>query len=205
MTDATGAVIPNATVTLTDENKGFNYKGTTGGDGRYVLRNLPPGLYRLAVSAPGMRVSERTGIDLEVGQNASADVKMEVGGATQTVEVTSGAAQLQTQDASTGQTINQKFINDLPLVGRSVFNLAQMSPGVSQAAGSSFGLNAEPRQLHFQRRAEFHRRYPDGRRQPDRIENNSGITTALYTPPLDAVQEFNGTAEHLLRRCRVRR
>jgi hypothetical protein len=190
VTDATGAVIPNAAVTLTDENKGFTFKGTTGGDGRYVLRNLSPGLYRMAVSAAGMRISERTGIDLEVGQNVSADVKMEVGGATQTVEVTGNAAQLQTQDASTGQTINQKFINDLPLVGRSVFNLAQMSPGVSQAAGSSFGLNASP--VNFISNGGRNSTADilmDGASQTG-IENNSGITTALYTPPLDAVQEF---------------
>ncbi len=190
ITDATGAVIPNAVVTLTDENKGFQFKGTSGGDGHYVLRNLPPGLYKLVVAAPGMRNSERAGLDLEVGQNAEADVKMEVGGATQTVEVTGTGALLQTQDASTGQTVNQKFINDLPLVGRSVFNLAQISPGVSQAAGSSFGLNAGT--VNFISNGGRNSTADivmDGASQTG-IENNGGITTALYTPPLDAVQEF---------------
>jgi len=71
VTDETGAVIPNATVTLTDENKGFLFKAASGGDGVYVLRNLPPGVYRLVVVAPGMRKYERTGLDLEVGQNGS--------------------------------------------------------------------------------------------------------------------------------------
>ena len=55
VTDATGGVIPNATATLTDQNKGFNFKATSGSDGRYILRNLPPGVYKLVVSAPGMR------------------------------------------------------------------------------------------------------------------------------------------------------
>ena len=190
VTDATGAVIPNATVTLTDENKGFIFKAASGGDGHYVLRNLPPGLYRLVVSAGGMRNYERTGFDLEVGQNAQADVHLEVGAAAQVVEVAASAALLQTQDASTGQTVNQKFINDLPLVGRSVFNLAQISPGVSQAAGSSFGLNASP--VNFVSNGGRNSTADivmDGASQIG-IENNGGITTALYTPPLDAVQEF---------------
>jgi hypothetical protein len=190
VTDASGAVIPNAAVTVTDENKGYLFKGASGSDGRYVLRNLPPGLYKLSVSASGMRTAERTGIDLAVGQNAQIDVGMEVGGATQTVEVISQAALLQTQDASTGQTVNQKFINDLPLVGRSVFNLAQISPGVSQAAGGTFGLNANP--VNFISnggRNSTSDILMDGASQTG-IENNGGITTALYTPPLDAVQEF---------------
>ena len=190
VTDATGAVVPNAAITLTDQNKGYVFKTPSGEDGRYVLRNLPPGIYRLQVAAPGMRMSERAGIDLAVGQNAQADVHLEVGGATQTVEVTGQAAVLQTQDASTGQTINQKFINDLPLVGRSVFNLALISPGVTQAAGGTFGLNANP--VNFISNGGRNSTADilmDGASQTG-IENNGGITTALYTPPLDAVQEF---------------
>lgn len=189
--DATRAVIPNANVTLTDEDKGYNFKTTSGSDGVYVLRNLPPGKYRIAVSVAGMRSYERTGINLNVGQNAQVDVQMEVGGATQTVEVSASAALLQTQDASTGQTINQKFINDLPLIGRSVFNLAQLSPGVTQAPGGTFGLNANP--VNFISnggRNSTSDILMDGASQTNN-ENNSGITTALYTPPLDAVQEFS--------------
>jgi hypothetical protein len=190
VTDATGGVIPNASVTLTDENKGFTFKASSGSDGRYILRNLSPGLYKLTVSAAGMRNYERPGLDLEVGQNAQADVRLDVGGAAQAVEVVGSAPLLQTQDASTGQTINQKFINDLPLVGRSVFNLAQMSPGVTQAAGGTFGLNANP--VNFISNGGRNSTADilmDGASQTG-IENNGGISTALYTPPLDAVQEF---------------
>jgi hypothetical protein len=190
ITDATGGVVPNANITLTDENKGFNFKASSGGDGRFSLRNLPPGSYRLTVAAPGMRPYDRTGVNLNVGQNAEVDVQLEVGTATQTVEVSAAAALLQTQDASTGQTINQKFINDLPLIGRSVFNLAQLSPGVTQAAGGTFGLNANP--VNFISNGGRNSTADilmDGASQTNN-ENNSGITTALYTPPLDAVEEF---------------
>jgi hypothetical protein len=97
---------------------------------------------------------------------------------------------LQTQDASTGQLVNQKFINDLPLTSRNVFNLAQLSPGVTQAAGGSFGLNAGATNfISNGGRNSTADIVMDGVSQTNQ-ENNSGITTALYTPPVDAVQEF---------------
>src|SRR5579884_3299960 len=188
--DASGAVVPNATVVLTDENKGFTFQTKTENDGRYVLRNLPPGTYRLSVTASGMRPYTRANIALNVGQSAEADIHFELQGTTETVTITAAAPLLQTQDASTGQLVNQKFINDLPLVGRSVFNLAQLSPGVTQAPGGTFGLNANP--VNFISNGGRNSTADilmDGVSQTDQ-ENNSGITTALYTPPLDAVQEF---------------
>src|SRR5690349_5101025 len=142
VTDPSGAAVPNAQAILTDEQKGFTYKAVTDTEGRYVLRNLPPGRYRLTVSAQGMRTHNQSGITLNVGENLSANVQFEVQGTTETVMVEAVAPLLQTQDASTGQLVNQKFINDLPLTSRNVFNLAQLSPGVTQAAGGSFGLNA---------------------------------------------------------------
>ncbi|MGH9353966.1 MAG: hypothetical protein ACRD2G_17690, partial [Terriglobia bacterium] len=69
---------------------------------------------------------------MSVGQNADVDAKLEVAGAVQTVAVTSTAPLLQTQNASTGQVVNHRFINDLPLTSRSVYDLAQLAPGVSQ-------------------------------------------------------------------------
>jgi hypothetical protein len=128
VTDATGAVIPSAQAVLTDEDKGFNFRTATGNDGRYVLRNLAPGRYKLAITAPGMRAFTSPILTLDVGQNAQQDVRLEVQGSVETVSVAGSAPLLQTQDASTGQIVNQKFINDLPLTSRSVFNLAQLSP-----------------------------------------------------------------------------
>ena len=141
-TDPTGAVIPGAHVILTDELKGFKYSAITDGEGRYILRQLPPGRYSLVVTSEGMRPHSQAGITLNVGENAQADAKFQLAGTTEAVSVTEVAPLLQTQDASTGQVINQTFINDLPLTSRSVFNLAQMAPGVTQPAGGSFGLNA---------------------------------------------------------------
>lgn len=190
-TDPSNAVVPNAHVTLTDEEKGFKYTATTNSEGRYVLRNLPPGRYTLNVTAPGMHAHTQSGIILTVGENAQADAHFELQGTVETVNIMGTAPLLQTQDASTGQTINLKFINDLPLTSRSVFNLVQMAPGVTQAAGGSFGLNAGS--VNFISNGGRNSEADivmDGASQTDQ-ENNGGITTALYTPGVDAVQEFN--------------
>src|SRR5215471_18607653 len=128
VSDPSNAVIPSAQVVLSDEEKGFKYSTTTDAEGRYILRNLPPGRYTLVISISGMRSHQQSGIVLTVGQNFQADAHLDLQGAVETVSVQDSAVLLQTQDASTGQIVNRKFINDLPLTSRSVFNLAQMAP-----------------------------------------------------------------------------
>jgi len=188
--DESGAVVPGAKALLTDQEKGFTYSAVSDAEGRYVLRNLPPGQYELSVSASGMQPYVQKGIVLSVGQNAQANVHFRVRGATQTVDVGASGTLLQTQDASTGQLVNQKFINDLPLTSRSVYNLAALSPGVTQAAGGSFGLNAGATNFVSNGgRNSTADIVMDGVSQTNQ-ENNGGVTTALYTPPVDAVQEF---------------
>lgn len=189
-TDPSGAVVPGATVLLTDDEKGFKYSATTDSEGRYVLRNLPPGKYSLLITAKGMRPHAKPGLTLTVGQNEEVDARFELEGATTTLSVTETLQLLQTQDASTGQLVNRKFINDLPLTSRSVLSLALLSPGVTQAAGGSFGLSAGA--VNFISNGGRNSEADivmDGTSQTNQ-ENNSGITTALYTPPVDAVEEF---------------
>ena len=189
--DPSGAAVPNAKAVLTDQDKGFTYASVTDTEGRYVLRNLPPGSYSLKVTATGMRPYSPPPLTLTVGQNAEANVDFEIQGTAEKVDVEATATLLQTQDASTGQLVNQKFINDLPLTSRSVFNLAQLSPGVTQAAGGSFGLNAGATNfISNGGRNSTADIVLDGVSQTNK-ENNSGVTTALYTPSVDAVQEFN--------------
>jgi hypothetical protein len=189
--DPSGGVVPGAKVSLTDEQKGFNFATLTDSEGRYVLRNLPPGTYTMAASAKGMRTYTQTGVTLTVGQNFEVPVRFELEGTTQSVAVIEATPLLNTQDASTGQIVNQRFINDLPLVSRNAYNLTMLSPGITQAANGSFGLNSGA--VNFISNGGRNSEADvviDGASQTNQ-ENNSGITTALYTPPVDAVQEFN--------------
>jgi hypothetical protein len=187
VTDPSGAVVPEAKVKLTDVDKGFAYDTETDSTGRYVLRSLPPGKYRLSVALAGFNTFVQDGIVLTVNQNATVDVSLQLGAETQTVEVVAAASVLSTQDAVTGQEVNRTFINDLPLLGRSVFDLAFLSPGVTQPAQntggptnnfiSNGGRNATADILL------------DGVTTTNQ-EQNSGIQVPLYSPSVDEVQEF---------------
>ena len=91
VTDPAGAAVPDAALTLTDENKGFTFTTKTGQDGRFVLRNLAPGTYRLDATSGGMRPYRRPNIVLSVGQNAEANITFELAGTQQSVEVTAAS------------------------------------------------------------------------------------------------------------------
>ncbi len=187
ITDPSGAVVPGAKVKLTDVDKGFTYDAETDSEGRYLLRSLPPSNYRLSVSLSGFKTHVQEGITLNVSQNATVNVALQLGAETQTVDVVEATPILSTQDAVTGQELNRTYINDLPLVGRQIFDLAYLSPGITEAAQnvggpdnnfvSNGGRNATADILL------------DGVSTTN-IEQNSGIQVPLYTPSVDAVQEF---------------
>lgn len=186
VSDPSGAVVVGAKVTLTDAGKGFNYNATTDATGRFVLRSLPPSDYNLAVEASGFSPFRREKITLDVGQSANIDVTLQVGTAVETIQVTGQAALLATQDAVTGQQLNRTFINDLPLINRAVFDLAYLTPGVTEPAGQNRGANNFISNGGRNATADI---LLDGVTTTN-FEQNSGIQVALYTPSVDAVQEF---------------
>ncbi len=191
VSDPSGAVIPGAKVTLTDVSKGYNFNATSDATGRYILRNIPPSTYSLNVSATGFKTSTQVGIALAVNENATVNVKLELGTTTQTVEVTGAPPLLATQDATTGQEVNRTYINDLPLVGRGVFDLAFLSPGVNPSPGLAFG-NSDGVANNFTSNGGRNATSDiliDGVSTTD-YEQNSAIVVPLYTPSVDAVQEF---------------
>ena len=188
--DPSGAVVPNASVVLTDTTKGLKYSATTDSSGRYVLRSLPPSAYSIRVEASGFRSDVQSSIVLEVNQNLTLNVSLQVGATRETVEVSAQPPPLATEDAVTGQNLNRTFINDLPLVGRSVFDLALLTPGINQPAGNTFGANTMANNW-----------ISDGSRNAQAdilidgvstvgVEQNTAIVNPLYTPSVDAVQEF---------------
>ncbi|MGH9350616.1 MAG: carboxypeptidase-like regulatory domain-containing protein, partial [Terriglobia bacterium] len=139
VTDPSGAVIPGAKVMATNTANGFAYPSTTNNAGLYTLLSLPPGTYKVSVGAQGFQTAVRGGIVLAVSQHATVDMQLMVGATTQEVTVSGAAPLLQAQDATTGQTVGRRLINDLPLIDRNVFDLAMLTPGVSQPPTSVFG------------------------------------------------------------------
>ncbi len=192
VTDPTGAVVPNAKVTLTDVGKGSTFNGTTDSVGRYVLRNLPPSTYSLTVEAKGFRTYTQGGVTLDVKQTGALDVVLQLGTSTQVIEVTGTAPLLATQDAVTGQEVDRRLVNDLPLIGRGVFDLAFLAPGINPTAGGVFGSSGAKCCNNF---------VSNGSRNmtADVLVDGVTVTThgddsqlreVQYQPSVDAVQEF---------------
>lgn len=137
--DPSGAVVPGAKVTLTDVGKQYDHTTRTDAEGRYLLRPLPPSTYRLVVDAKGFVPYARDSVVLDVNQNATLDVSLRIGATNEKVLVTAEAPQLSAQDATTGQEVNQVFVNNLPLIGREIMDLAFLAPGVNPAPGNTYG------------------------------------------------------------------
>lgn len=116
VTDNTGAVLPNALVTLRNEATGVTQTAPSNGSGDYVFQLLNPGSYSVAVTAQGFKTAERTHVVVDVGQVNEQNVTLAVGSTKETVEVTTGVQQLQTESGTLGLIVEQRSIQELPLV-----------------------------------------------------------------------------------------
>jgi hypothetical protein len=143
--DPSGAVVPNATVTVHNDATGNERKATTNQDGLYSVTNIPSGLYTVTAEASGFKKYVSGANKLDPNATARIDVSLAVGQASETVEVTASAAALQTDSAQVQQLISRSQIDALELNGRNPIYLAQMMPGISKPAtlsGLNFGLSS---------------------------------------------------------------
>lgn len=202
VTDSSGALLPGAHVVAKDVAKGFTFPGTTDSAGHYLLRSIPPATYSVTVEAPGFERELKSGIVITVNLNAEVDFTLRVGAASQTVEVQASTVELQTQDATTGQVVNRRFVNDLPLNGRDFTDLTFLAPGIveTNSPGLSGPGNGEP--INFNSNGSRNSTADvliDGASATN-FEQNSGLNSLPYTPSVDSVEEFkveqaNFTAE----------
>jgi hypothetical protein len=187
VTDPSGASVPGAKVALVDQEKGYAFNAVTDSTGRYLFRSIPPGTYRLRVEAASFQTQTQDAIKLDVSQNVSVDFSLKVGAVTDVVEVKANTVQLQTEDAVTGQVVNRKFINDLPLIDRGVFDLASLAPGVTTTnvptSGSAINFNSNGSRNST---ADV---LVDGATATN-FDQNSGIQSLIYEPSVDSVEEF---------------
>src|SRR5438876_215429 len=130
--DSSGAVIPGASVTITNIDTSLTRTGASTEDGSYRFPALPVGHYRLDVMKEGFSALSRTGITLEVGQEATIELILEVGSPGQTVTVAEEAPLVQTSNSTLGGVVDERQVSDLPLNGRNLIALTLMQPGVTQ-------------------------------------------------------------------------
>jgi hypothetical protein len=134
VSDATGAVIPDAAVTAISSDQGFQREENTNQQGEYAFTLLPPGHYSLRVQKQGLGTYTHTDLALEVGQTLEVPVTLTLASANQRVEVTGGVPLLNTSDANVSTEINQQAVLDLPLNQRNVFGLVFLNSAVTNQA-----------------------------------------------------------------------
>ncbi len=140
VTDASGAVIPNATVTLTSAGTGQERTATTGGDGTYRFPLLPPGTYKLKFAANGFKGAEATGINVNVTESPVFDQKLEVGTAAEQVTVEANVETLQTASSSMGTVVGSATATSIPLTTRNYTNLLGLSAGANASVNNASAL-----------------------------------------------------------------
>lgn len=133
VTDGTGSAVSGATIEATQTESGLNRTVTSGADGGYSLPSLPVGPYTLKVTATGFSTYDQSGIVIQVGNELRIDVKLQVGGVSQTVQVQAAASMVQTEDQSISQVVDRQRTVDLPLNGRQATQLILLTPGTANA------------------------------------------------------------------------
>lgn len=139
VTDPSGAAVVNAQVTMTETDKQETHSAVTDGSGSYTLPNLPVGPYRLEVKSSGFKDYVQSGLVLVVNNNIQVNVALQIGSASERVEVSAGASMVETKETSVASVIDEKKINDLPLNNRQATQLILTLGGAVYADGGDTG------------------------------------------------------------------
>ncbi|MBZ5665578.1 MAG: TonB-dependent receptor, partial [Acidobacteriia bacterium] len=190
--DASGAVVANAKVTITNTATGMVRTIATTAAGEYAAPNLEPGPYVVVVESPGFQKAQHAVVTLEVAKDIRVDFKLVPGAITETMVVTGEAPLVDTTSNVLGGTFSNQAINELPLLGRDFQNLAVLQPGIERTPGGGFlSITANGN------RPEDNNFIVDGLDDNDAyygttVINAEGVegTPATHLP-IDAIQEFN--------------
>lgn len=189
--DTSGAVLPNATVAITNTQTNVSRTVTTDNAGAYALPDLPPGIYTVQVSLKGFQTAVHSSIEVGVGKQLRIDAVLKPGAVAQTVTVT-GTPIVETTSNDLGGTLSSQQVSDLPLNGQDYENLVVLQPGVQRSPGGGFhstssnGLRLDSQNYSL-----------DGIDNNDPfygapVINQTGINGAPATEmPIDALQQFN--------------
>jgi hypothetical protein len=187
VSDQNGAVIPSASVHVTNADTGFSTTGLSNSEGSYLIPLLPIGHYSISVEAKGFQSFIRSGVFVPVAQNIRVDVKLEVGREAQTVSVVGNAINIDTTDATLGATIDTAHLTSLPLNGRNAMGLLDTIPGVATSTAPTYITSARggPAYSISGSRTDFGNMMLDGQSLTDAIANSN-----QQLPTVDALEEF---------------
>ncbi|MFZ0639120.1 MAG: TonB-dependent receptor [Candidatus Acidiferrales bacterium] len=186
--DASGAIVPNATVTITNKATGIVVTTPVDAAGEYQVLTLIPGIYSVKASADGFDSVLRDDIILHVQDHLSVNFALKVGSVKTEIVVTGGESMLQTQTADVGSVVNEQRINDLPLNGRRYADLALLEPGVDKDYSAA---NPAPDRFSVDGNSELQNDFLlNGVDNNSFSENLQELSVQVVQPPPDALQEF---------------
>ena len=187
VTDATGAVVPNATVKVTNVNTGVVTTIKTNNEGIYTASSLNPGTYKVQAEAQGFKTAVANDVIVAVNASPRLNLSLEIGQASETVSVTASSALLQTEQSNVSQSVGNQQLRDLPVqsgAGRSLWNLVPLSAGVTQQlGGGGYALD--------------NMRINGGRpRMDDYLVDGTSVQAVVFggptvSPSVDSIQELN--------------
>src|SRR6201996_6598530 len=188
--DSSGANVPDATVTVTEEATGRKEATQTGPDGSFILSPLKLGAYTLTAEKQGFKTTTQSHIQVTIQARLEINPKLEIGSISQNVQVTSSGPILETQSSSLQQLVGEREIGKLPLNGRNAVFLAQLSPGVTIAQNDSRGLQASGSFTANGSRRTQNDYLLDGMDDNAAIADLVNQSQYVILPPPDALREF---------------
>ena len=195
VTDPTGAVIPNVTVTATNAGNNAVRTATSGADGTYRFTLLPPGTYRVRFLANGFKAAEVTAVTLNVTETPVLDQKLEVGAQSEQVTVEASAETLQTASSSLGTTVGARQVTELPLSSRNFTQIVGLSAGASAPVNNATAFGKGTLDMAVNGNDTMGNNFQMDGVAINNIANggsanDSGIYAGIGIPSPDALQEF---------------
>src|ERR1700756_1094319 len=190
--DQSGAMITNATITITNDATGIVTTAHSDENGLYILTGLRPAVYTIKADRAGFRAAEQRNVVLQVDQQTTIDFELHPLGVSTTVEVTQAAPLLDTESAAIGTDVTNEYVRDIPLYNRSMFGLVFLAGGVTETTGSGINDNY-PSGTNFvsngQRNATAEVSL-DGSPLSAPEQGEGGNSNVYYQPSVEIVQEF---------------
>ena len=186
VSDSSGARVAGAAVQLVNSETGEQRAVKSGDSGNYVFTNVPAGNYALNAEVSGFKREQRTGVRLEVNQNARVDFALQLGQITESVQVSGDVTQVDTRSVQLGGTVDTRRVRELPLNGRNVYDLMVLMPGVSNVSTSLTGNNDANRMNVNGARSRDNNFYLDGAFNNALFRNGGN-----QAPNPDAVEEYH--------------
>lgn len=189
VTDATRAVLPGVSLTITRDGSGLVRRATTDSGGNYVFPSLPVGVYTIRAEMTNFKTRIRQGVVLQVGRRERVDLVMELGEVSEQITVTEEAPLMQTTNAEVSDVVENRQLVALPLNGRQFVDLALLSDNVVTVPGGTRGAALNQTGPGFAvagQRAGHNMYFLDGVSITDQYFNNLAVA-----PSVDAMQEFN--------------